>query len=82
MEKMKQLMHKSRDNAISFVGAPCMFRKGEISFAFGGFGTFLNRASIERMAGPIFCYDERPLSVWQVQFSAMINVNKRVLIWI
>ena len=58
MEKMKQLMHKSSDNAIPFVGAPCTFRKGEISFAFGGFGTFLNRASIERMAGPIFCDDE------------------------
>ena len=28
-------------------------------FAFGGFWTFLNRESIERMSSPIFCDDER-----------------------
>ena len=55
---MYQLMQKSRDNAVPFVGAPCVFETGIISFAFGGFGTFLNRASIEHMTSPIICDDE------------------------
>jgi hypothetical protein len=58
VEKMKELMNQ-RDNAIPFVGAPCAFKMNTIMFAFGGFGTFLNRASIERMSSPIFCDDER-----------------------
>ena len=55
---MYQLMQKSRYNDVPFVGTPCVYERGIISFAHGGFGTFLNRASIERMTGPIICDDE------------------------
>ena len=41
-----------------FAGASCTFNMG-ITIAFGGFGTFMNMASIKRMSIPIFCDDER-----------------------
>ncbi|KAL3822145.1 hypothetical protein ACHAXA_011690 [Cyclostephanos tholiformis] len=60
IEKVKHLMRSSsNDDASSpHVGATCTFRAGYIDFAFGGYGTFLNRASIERMTTPIHCDDD------------------------
>ncbi len=56
---MKRLMEIStRDDTIPYVGAPCVFRLGGFSLAFGGFGTFMNGASIENMARPISCDDD------------------------
>ena len=58
MEKVKSQILQAKNNDRPFVGASCVFKQGGFLFAFGGFGTFLNRAAIQHMTQPIFC-DER-----------------------
>mmetsp|Transcript_44144 Transcript_44144/g.79182 ORF Transcript_44144/g.79182 Transcript_44144/m.79182 type:complete len:400 (-) Transcript_44144:171-1370(-) len=60
IEKMKHQMLQGKRMDGPFVGSSCYigYYKIGFHFAFGGFGTFFNRASIQRMTQPIFC-DER-----------------------
>ena len=59
MEKVKHQMLQRKKRDGPFVGASCRYDYHiGFLFAFGGFGTSFNRASIQRMTQPIFC-DER-----------------------
>jgi len=50
----------SHDSSTPHIGAGCTFHYGSagFKFAYGGFGTFFNKASIERMTRPIQCNDD------------------------
>jgi len=57
IENMKDQMFQNGTDD-SLIGAACSFGRGGIQFAYGGYGTFLNKASILPLLQPIYC-DER-----------------------
>ena len=50
--KRSMLQHSNFVNDLPFVGSGCVFDYG---FAFGGFGTFINKAAIHRLTLPMYC---------------------------
>ena len=57
IENMKQQMFQNGTKD-PLIGAACSFGRGGIRFAYGGYGTFFNKASILPFLQPIYC-DER-----------------------
>lgn len=59
IEKVKQNVLRNQ-RTWPYSSAGCTFRQMGITFAFGGFGTFVNKAALERMTQPIFCNEDNP----------------------
>jgi len=57
IENMKQQMFQNGTEE-PLIGAACSFGRGGIRFAYGGYGTFFNKASILPLLQPLYC-DER-----------------------
>ena len=78
MEKVKSQMLQGEKRDGPFVGASCRYDYHiGFLFAFGGFGTFLNRAAIQHMIQPIFC-DERQEGSEFLK-SACANLQKNLI---
>ena len=61
MENLKRSMqqHSRFVDGHPFFGAGCVYDKNlGFDFAYGGYGTFINRAAILQLTQPIYCDDE------------------------
>ena len=78
IERLKQvMMPRNRTSSSPVIGASCRFdfRIG-FQFAFGGFGTFFNRVSIQRMTQPIFCDERRDNSYFMRTACSNLRKNR------
>jgi hypothetical protein len=72
MLKRSMQQHSQIEEGLPFVGSSCVFSwRPDFTFGFGGFGTFFNRAAIQRLTRPLHCNDDASQRIEDPSFNEL-----------